>query len=120
VARKTCTIASGKAQGTYWNRIKCKECCGNPPEAVIGQETINLDSQVWKSLEDSLPDMYCADLAEAYVMQEGASLRLMWKKKGMIHDCSMDVYTRNLWRRAEIGIEPSTESTTRVPQTSCS
>jgi hypothetical protein len=42
VARETCTIASGKAQGTYWNRIKCKECCGNCPEAVIGQATINL------------------------------------------------------------------------------
>jgi hypothetical protein len=30
-ARKTRTIASGKAQGTYWNRIKCKEHFGNPP-----------------------------------------------------------------------------------------
>ncbi len=44
VARNTCTIASGKAQGTYWNRIKCKECSGNPPKAVIGQATINPDS----------------------------------------------------------------------------
>jgi hypothetical protein len=44
VARKACTIASGKAQGTHWNMIKCKEHCGNPPEAVIGQATINLDS----------------------------------------------------------------------------
>jgi hypothetical protein len=61
VARKTCTIASGKAQGTYRNRIKCKEFFGNPPEAVIRQETINLDSQVWKFLEDSLPKLYCVD-----------------------------------------------------------
>ncbi len=67
LARNTSTITSGKAQGTYWNRIKCKECCKNLPEAVIGQATINLDSQVWKSLEDSLPKLYCADLAEAYV-----------------------------------------------------
>jgi hypothetical protein len=37
VARKARTIASGKAQGTHWNRIKCKECCRNPPEPVIGQ-----------------------------------------------------------------------------------
>ncbi len=81
VARKTQTIPSGKAQGTYWNRIKCKECCGNPPEAVIGQATINLDSWVWKSLEDSLPKLYCVDLAEAYVMQESMSLRLMCKKR---------------------------------------
>jgi hypothetical protein len=58
VARKTHTITSSKAQGTYWNRIKCKECCGNLPEAVIGQATINLDSQVWKSLENSLPKLY--------------------------------------------------------------
>jgi hypothetical protein len=46
VVRKTHTIASVKARGTYWNRIKCKECCRNPSEAVIGQATINLDSQV--------------------------------------------------------------------------
>jgi hypothetical protein len=46
VVRKTCTIASGKVQRIYWNRIKCKEHCGNPPEAFIGQATINLDSQV--------------------------------------------------------------------------
>jgi hypothetical protein len=25
IARKACTIASGKVQGTYWNRINCKE-----------------------------------------------------------------------------------------------
>jgi hypothetical protein len=69
VARKTRTITSGKAQGTYWNRIKCKEHCGNSPEAVMRQaRTINLDSQVWKSLEDSVPKMYCADISEAYVM----------------------------------------------------
>jgi hypothetical protein len=68
VARNTCTIASGDAQGTHWNRIKCKGCLRDFPEAVIGQATINLDSQVWKSLEDSLPNLYCADLVEAYVM----------------------------------------------------
>ncbi len=44
VVRKTHTIASGKAQGIYWNRIKCKERLGNPPESVIRQATINLDS----------------------------------------------------------------------------
>jgi hypothetical protein len=77
VARNTRTITSGKVQGTSWNRIKGEECCGNPPEAVIGQATINLDSRVWKSLEDSLPKLYSADLAEAYVQQEGASSRLM-------------------------------------------
>jgi hypothetical protein len=44
VARMACTIASSKAQGTHWNVIKCKECLGNFPEAVIGEATINLDS----------------------------------------------------------------------------
>jgi hypothetical protein len=40
VARNACTIASGKAQGTHWNRIKRKERSRHCPEAVIGQETI--------------------------------------------------------------------------------
>ena len=54
-----------------------KERFGNHPEAVLRQATINLDSQVWKSFEDSLHKMYRADLAEAYVMQESTSSRLM-------------------------------------------
>jgi hypothetical protein len=33
-------------------------------------------SQGWKSLGDSSPRLYCFDLAEAYVMQENASLRI--------------------------------------------
>jgi hypothetical protein len=61
VARKACTIALSKVQGTHWNVIKCKERLGNCQEAVIGQATINLDSGVWKSLEDSLPKLYCVD-----------------------------------------------------------
>ncbi len=67
VARKARTIALSKVQGAHWNVIRCKECLKNCPEAVLGQATINLDSQVWKSLEDSLPMLYCVDLAEAYV-----------------------------------------------------
>jgi hypothetical protein len=70
VGRKTHTITSGKAQVTYWDRIKCKEHFGKPLGAIIRQATINPDSLIWKSLEDSLPKMYCADLSEAYVMQE--------------------------------------------------
>jgi hypothetical protein len=77
VARKACTIALSKAQGTHWNGNKCKERLGNHLEAVVRQTTINLDSQVWKSLEDSLPKLYCVDLVEAYVMQESASLRIL-------------------------------------------
>jgi hypothetical protein len=70
-----------EVQGTHWNVIKCKEHLGNHPEAVIGQATINLDSQVWKSLQDSLPKLYCVDLAEAYVTQESASLKILCEKK---------------------------------------
>jgi hypothetical protein len=57
-ARNAHTITLSKAHGTHWNRIKCKERLRNCPEAVIGQATINLYSQVWKSLEDSLPKLY--------------------------------------------------------------
>jgi hypothetical protein len=53
----------------------------NHPEAVIRQATINLNSQVWKSLEDSLPKLYCVNLAEAYVTQESVSLRILSEKK---------------------------------------
>jgi hypothetical protein len=68
-------------QGTYWNTNKCEERLGNHPEAVVRQATTNLYSQVWKSLGDSLPKLYCIDLAEAYVMQESVSLRILCEKK---------------------------------------
>ncbi len=42
---------------------------------------MNLDSRVWKSLEDSLLKLYCVDLAETYVTQEGMSKRLKHRKK---------------------------------------
>jgi hypothetical protein len=57
VARKVCTIKLNKVQGNSWNVIKCKEHLGSCPEAVVRQATINLDSQVWKSLGDSLPQL---------------------------------------------------------------
>jgi hypothetical protein len=66
-------------QGTHWNAIKCQERLGNCPEAVVRQATINF--QVWKSLEDSLPKLYCVDLAEAYVTQESVDLRILGEKK---------------------------------------
>ncbi len=44
VARKAHIIALNEARGT---------------EAVKKQATINLYSQVWKSLEHSLPELYC-------------------------------------------------------------
>jgi hypothetical protein len=76
VARKVCTIELNEVQGTYWNVNKCKERLGNHPEAVIRQATISHYSRDWKSLGDSLPELYCIDLVEAYVMQESVSLRI--------------------------------------------
>jgi hypothetical protein len=55
LVRNARTIVLSNARGTHWNVIKCKERLGNCPEAVIRQVTINLDSQVWKTLEDSCP-----------------------------------------------------------------
>ncbi len=81
VARKVRTIKLNEVQGTHWNANKCKERLGNHPEAVIRQASISLDSQVWKSLGDSLPELYCVDLAEAYAMQESVSPRILHEKK---------------------------------------
>jgi hypothetical protein len=75
LARKVRTIQLNKVQGTSWNTIKCKEHVGSRPKAVIRQATINLDSQLWKSLWVSLPELYCIDLAEAYVTRENVSSR---------------------------------------------
>jgi hypothetical protein len=44
VARKIRAIELNKVHGTNWNAIKCEECLGSCPEAVIRQATINLDS----------------------------------------------------------------------------
>jgi hypothetical protein len=45
-AKKACTFAVSKAQGTHRNGIKFEERLGNLPEAVLRQATINLDSHV--------------------------------------------------------------------------
>jgi hypothetical protein len=81
VARKVRTIELNEVQGTHWNENKCKERLGNHPEAVVRQATINFYSQVWKSLGDLLPKLYCIDLVEAYVTQESISLRILCEKK---------------------------------------
>jgi hypothetical protein len=67
VARKVHTIKLNKVQETHWNANKCKERLGNHPVAVVRQATISFYSRIWKSLGDSLPELYCIDLAEAYV-----------------------------------------------------
>ncbi len=69
-------------QGADWNTISCKEHLGSCPEAVVRQATINLDSLFWKSFGDSLPELYCVDLAKAYVTQENVSWRnFAWEEK---------------------------------------
>ncbi len=78
VARK---VRLSKMQWTHWNMVKCQECLGNYPEDVVRQGTINLDSQVWKSLGDSLTKVYCIDSAEAYAMQESVRSRILGEKK---------------------------------------
>jgi hypothetical protein len=101
VARKVRNIKMNEVQGTCWNAIRCKECLGTHPEAVVRQATINLYSRVWKSLGDSLPELYCVDLAEAYVMWESVSSRIYERRKGMTCDPPMDVCMRNLRQKAE-------------------
>jgi hypothetical protein len=98
VARKACTITLSEGRETHWSLIRCMERLANCPEAVLGQATINLDSQVWKSLlEDSLPKLFCADLVEAHVMQESASLRILCEKKRYDLHLPNGRCTRNLW-----------------------
>jgi hypothetical protein len=58
VVKEVHTIKLNKVQGTHWNANKCQERSGNHPEAVIRQATISLYSRVWKSLGDSLPELY--------------------------------------------------------------
>jgi hypothetical protein len=113
VAREVCTIVLSKVQGTRWKAIKCQERLGIFPEAVVGQATINLNSRVWKSPEDSLPKLYCIDLVEAYVTQEIVSLRIFMRRKGMICVCLTDVCIRNLQQKAELGKKTSTNSNNR-------
>jgi hypothetical protein len=106
-------------QGTSWNAIKCKEHLRSCPEAVVRQATINLYSRVWKSLGNSFPELYCVDLAEAYVMQESVSSRIYVRRKGMTRDRPVDVHMRNLWQKAERGKNAGTNSCTRFPRASC-
>jgi hypothetical protein len=119
VARGVRNIKLTEVQGTSWNAIKCKERPRSRPEAVVRQATINLYSQVLKSLGDSFPKLYCVDLAEAYVMQESVSSRIYARRKGMTCDCPTDVCMRNLRQKAERGKNAGTNSCTRFPRASC-
>jgi hypothetical protein len=67
VARKVRTFISNKVQGTHWNANKCQEHLGNCPEAVVRQATIS--------------ELYCIDLAVAYVTQESVRSRILCEKK---------------------------------------
>jgi hypothetical protein len=119
VSRQVYTIALDEVKGTHWNAIKCKEHLRSCPEAVVRQATINLNSRVWKSLEDSLPELYCIDLAEAYVTRESVSLRIYVRRKGMTCNCPTDVCMRNLRQKVEREKKTGTYSCTRFPRASC-
>jgi hypothetical protein len=119
IARKVHTIALNKVQGPHWNGIKCQECLGNHPEAVVRQATMNLNSQVWKSFEDSLPKLYCINLGEAFVMQESVSSRTYCEKIGTFCIHPMGIHMRNLWQNAEWGKKTGAKSSTKFLQVSC-
>jgi hypothetical protein len=84
VARKVCTIERNKVQVTIWNVIKCKEHLRSYPEAVVRQATINHYLQDRKSLGDSLPELYCVDLAEAMSHKKMSVRKFCVRRKGMI------------------------------------
>ncbi len=116
VAREVCTIELTKVPGTNWNAIKCKERLRSCPEVVVRQATINLYSQVWKSLGYSFPKLYCVDLMKAYVTQESVISRIYVRKKGMTCNRPTDIRMRNLRQKAEWRKNAGTNSCTRFPR----
>jgi hypothetical protein len=120
LARKVHTIEWNEMQGTIWNAIKCKERLRSRPEAVVRQATINLYLQVWKSLGDSFPKLYCVDLVEAYVTQENVSSEILREKKRYDLRLPNGVRMRNLWQKVEWGKKARTNSCTRFPRASSS
>jgi hypothetical protein len=106
-------------QGTNWSVIKCKDCLGSFPEAVLGQATINLFPQVEKSLDDSLPELYCVDLVETYVTRESASSRILCEKKRYDLQLPNGQLHKKPLAKGGNGKETGSDSTTRFPQASC-
>ncbi len=61
------------------NHLECNQVQRAPEKLSSScRQTSNNQpySQVWKSLWDSFPELYCIDLAEAYVTQESVSSRI--------------------------------------------
>jgi hypothetical protein len=101
VARKTHTIALSKAQGS------CHKTSNNQPY-----------SQVWKSLEDSIPKLYCVawlGLGRARKCQFKDFVR----KKVMNHVQSNGRLHQKPLAKGGKGKFTSNEATTRFPQASC-
>ncbi len=87
---------------SVWNHLECDRGWRAPekPSRSCLQTSNNQPLFAsWKSLWDSFPELYCVDLAEAYVTQESVSSEILRRRKGMICDCLMDVSMRNIWRR---------------------
>jgi hypothetical protein len=102
-------------QGTNWSMIKCKDYLGSCLEAVLGQATLNLFPQVEKSLEDSLSELYCVDLAKAYVTQESASSRILCEKKRYDSQLPNGQLHKKPLAKGRNGKETGSDFTTRFP-----
>ncbi len=105
VTRKARTIALSKAQGS------CHKTSNNQPY-----------SQVWKSLGDSIPELYCIllrSLARPRSCRKVSVWGFLWERKVWIVFSPTDVCTRNPWQKAEKGRFTGSEVTTRFPWAFC-
>jgi hypothetical protein len=102
VARKARTIALSKAWGS---RHKTSD---NQPY-----------SWVWKSLGDSITELYCVAWQGLGHARKCQFEDFLWERKVWIVFSPMDVCTRNLWKKAEKGKFTGSEATTRFPRVSC-
>jgi hypothetical protein len=68
------------------NHLECNQVSVKSAWEVIqklssDKQKINIYLQVWKSLGDFFPKLYCIDLAEAYVTRENVSSEILREKK---------------------------------------
>jgi hypothetical protein len=71
----------------------CLQKSNNQPYSQQGQKT----------LVDSSPELYCIDLAEAYVTREKCQFEDLGKKKGMICNRPMDICTKKVRKERRNG-----------------
>jgi hypothetical protein len=100
--RKACTIVLSKTQGS------CHKTRDNQPY-----------SQVWKSLGDSIPELYCIAWLGLGHARKCQFKDFCEKERYEFVFSPMDVCTRNLWQKAGKGKFTGSEATTRFPRASC-